>query len=308
MVNLIKKIIFTKYLNLKGILDFPKTVLIETTNICPLNCITCPRIFMKRKIGIMNFDLFKKIINELKTKKINHITFHLFGEPLAKPDLLFRMLDYTHKKMPKTTLSFSENCVLLNKENSKKILESPLNEITLSLDGATKKTYEKIRVNSNFEKITKNVEEFLKLKKQSNSKLKATLQIIKMNETAKEIDLFRKKWKPLLGKNDKILAKEFTTFGGIVKDRSIKSLKRKIKRYIRNSLPCLALWSGINIQWNGDVVICCMDCEGQTKIGNCKKNTLKEIINGKKMQNLRKMNLNLELKKLPLCKGCYNSF
>jgi radical SAM protein with 4Fe4S-binding SPASM domain len=129
-----------------------------------------------------------------------------------------------------------------------------------------------------------------------------------MNETAGEIDLFKKKWSPLLDKQDRILVKDFTTFGGMVEDRSVKSLKRKIRRKIRNSMPCTALWSGINIQWNGDVVMCCMDCEGEVVIGNCKENTVDEIMNGKKMEALREMNLKLELKKLPLCKGCYNSF
>jgi radical SAM protein with 4Fe4S-binding SPASM domain len=306
--NFVRKEIFLNYLKLKGISKFPRMVLIETTNMCPLNCITCPRRFMKRKIGTMDFELFKKIIDELSSKKIDSITFHLFGEPLTRPELLFRMLDYAHEKMPQSLLTFSENGVLLNEENSRKILESPLGEMTLSLDGATKETYEKIRVNSNFEKVMKNVENFLIMKKKMNSKLRVILQIIKMNETAGEIDLFKKKWSPLLDKQDRILVKDFTTFGGMVEDRSVKSLKRKIKRKIRNSMPCTALWSGINIQWNGDVVMCCMDCEGEVVVGNCKENTVDEIMNGKKMQALRKMNLNLELKKLPLCRGCYNSF
>lgn len=306
--NEIRKSIFLNYLKFRGVREFPKSVLIETTNSCPLNCVMCPRQFMKRKIGVMDMNLFRKIIGELSTKKIENIEFHLFGEPLTHPEVLFKMLDYAHQKVPKTKLRFSDNCLLLSEKNAIKILKSPLNEITLSLDGATKETYEKLRRNSNFELVMGNVERFLNLKKKINPNLKAILQIIKMSETEGEIGAFKRKWAPFLGSRDEILVKEFTTFGGKVEDKSIKSLRRRIARAIRNSMPCRALWTGLNIQWNGDVVACCMDCDGALKIGNCRASTLTEIMNGEKMKKLREMSLNLQLKKLPLCAGCYKSY
>jgi wyosine [tRNA(Phe)-imidazoG37] synthetase (radical SAM superfamily) len=217
------------------------------------------------------------------------------------------MLDYAERKMPKTKLTFSENGVLLNKENSIRILKSPLNRITLSLDGATKKTYEKLRRNGNFEIVMKNVENFMILKRKINPSLEAELQIIKTTENSNEISAFKRKWRPFLGKNDMITIKEFTTFGGKIKDISIKSLSRKARRFARNLMPCRALWLTLNIHWNGDVVACCLDCDGGLKLGNCKKQTLSEIINGEKMRKLREMSINMSLKKIPLCAGCYGS-
>jgi len=41
-----------------------KHISIETTNLCPAHCTICPREQLTQKLGIMDFDLFKKIIDD----------------------------------------------------------------------------------------------------------------------------------------------------------------------------------------------------------------------------------------------------
>ena len=61
------------------------------------------------------------------------------------------------------------------------------------------------------------------------------------------------------------------------------------------------------VYWNGDVVPCCYDLEGNEIMGNLKDNTMEEIWNGEKYKNFRK-----RLKKSvfkpeiqpEFCKGC----
>jgi pyrroloquinoline quinone biosynthesis protein E len=50
-------------------------------------------------------------------------------------------------------------------ENSRKFLESDVNEIQISIDGADKKTFESIRVQSKFERVVQNVTDLNKLSK-----------------------------------------------------------------------------------------------------------------------------------------------
>ena len=45
-------------------LDFPQHIFIETTSLCNLKCKLCPRTSGNTLIGNMDFELFKKIIDE----------------------------------------------------------------------------------------------------------------------------------------------------------------------------------------------------------------------------------------------------
>ena len=69
--NYIKRHIWRHYTNkfrLK-LYDFPPEVWIENTNHCNASCVMCPRESHFREKGIMNIDLYKKIIQELSIYK-----------------------------------------------------------------------------------------------------------------------------------------------------------------------------------------------------------------------------------------------
>ena len=57
--------------------DFPLVLNIEPTNNCNLNCYYCTRINDIRKIGNMNFQLFKDVIEECKKYKKSMSSFNL---------------------------------------------------------------------------------------------------------------------------------------------------------------------------------------------------------------------------------------
>ncbi len=53
------------------------------------------------------------------------------------------------------------NGMLLHKKNILRLINT-VDAIMVTIDGITAKTYESIRIDSSFEKVTKNVENFLK--------------------------------------------------------------------------------------------------------------------------------------------------
>src|SRR3989339_239616 len=57
----------------------PERVMIENTNICNANCVFCPHKVMKRKVGVMDLALSKKIISECRQLNINYLTIYGFG-------------------------------------------------------------------------------------------------------------------------------------------------------------------------------------------------------------------------------------
>ena len=65
------------------LVSFPNMIHIEPTNHCNLGCIMCPQPReMQRVKGMMNFDLYKSIIDELKDTPAEFVYLHQFGESL----------------------------------------------------------------------------------------------------------------------------------------------------------------------------------------------------------------------------------
>ena len=46
---------------------WPDIVQIESTNLCNAKCVFCPRDEMHRRQGVMDMDLFKKVVDECVT-------------------------------------------------------------------------------------------------------------------------------------------------------------------------------------------------------------------------------------------------
>ena len=77
--------------------NFPRHLFIETTATCNLSCSYCPREKIRQD---MDFELFRKIINEASKYGTRSFSLHLFGEPLLYPRILdaIRYIKETNKR------------------------------------------------------------------------------------------------------------------------------------------------------------------------------------------------------------------
>lgn len=276
---------------------YPEVFNIEVTNSCPMDCVMCPRKYMKRKVGFMDFNLYKKIIDQLSGYTYA-VWLHHFGESLLHPKIE-KFIEYAKEKDIKTQLSI--NPVLLNPKNIEKILN--LDYLHISLDGTTEETYKKLRgKNADYSKAVKAIFEFLKNKQRPYT----TLAIIRMKETEKELEAFKKQWKDS-GIN-KVEVKEFITWDGSIK-KIHKLASEFSEAYKKNlSYPCVRPWHRITILWDGRVVPCCYDYDGKYLLGDLNNQTLKEIWNSQEMIELRKQHILNDLKDNQLCKNCKEKY
>ena len=275
------------YIQRRKTLNYPPKILnIEPTNLCNLNCPICVE-KKERKQGFLEKELLKKFIQEnKKILKGQFIWFHFGGESLLHPELpeMIKILKESDIKVRMST-----NAVLLNNEISRKLMESGLDYIVFSVDGVKKETYEKIRKGASFEKVEKNILDFLKIKKDFGLRTKTQIQIVEIEDNKKEIAPFIKKWK----KTDinYINVKSFCSRASRVKDKNLFRSLNKTKRKIEKHYPCFYLWETLIILWNGDVLPCCQNLTGELIVGNIKKNSLNEIWNSFAMKELRERHL-----------------
>ncbi len=281
-------------------LNKPQVYAIETTNLCNLDCIMCPRRDMKRKIGTMSLVNFRTIIDKI-SKYNSNIILNLFGEPLLDKTI-YEKIDYCYEKGINTF--FSTNATFLDETNAKKLLKTHLTTICLCMDGFTKETYEKIRFKSNFETTKNNIINFMELRKLEETIPEVILQIIKMKETENEINDFLKYWQQF--NFTKIYVKDFCIWGDQVE--GIKELSRQDQRFLKTDKvrpACYYPWHSVVIYWDGTIAPCCRDYNGKYILGNIFEDDLENIWNGDKFIELRRQHNKLNFNN-PLCIKCFD--
>jgi len=302
----------SKKLKLTRVLGYPPTIMIEPTNICNLKCPLCPTGagLITRKKGYMTLPNFKKIVDEMADYLI-HIRLWNWGEPLLNQDV-FDMISYAKQK--KIFVNLSTNSYLLNKENSKKFVESGLDELIISLDGASAETYQLYRKGGDFKKITDSLKFLIEERKRLNKKLPfIKLQFIimkhneheinKIKELAKELNIDELCFKTVgvmdyFSKEDiRKYLPEKEEYSRYTKKGNELSLKRKINNW------CDFIWQEMIINWNGEVVPCCFDMNNKFVFGNVFKQSVKEVWNNPAYVGFRDRILKNK-KDIPMCKFC----
>jgi MoaA/NifB/PqqE/SkfB family radical SAM enzyme len=148
---------------------FPRDLSIETTTHCNLDCVMCVR-----NSGAA-FDLKHLPIEQLEQwvpylRQAQFIQLHGDGEPLLSP-AFWRALELIGTDSKETKcVSINTNGMLLNKDNIERLINSPLQNINVSLDAATPETYRKIR-GADFNVLLNNIRNFVRIRDQLGAKL-----------------------------------------------------------------------------------------------------------------------------------------
>ena len=275
---------------------YPMGVDIGTTNLCNAECIMCPHSKLK-DMGVMDMKLYQKIIDNCKKLDIKMITLSFFGEPFLDKTIIEKIIYAKQKGM---FVSFYSNASLLNEELAKNIVNSGLDGITISFDGYSKETYEKIRKKLKFDTVKKNILNLIETRrKMRKTNPKINLVLVELEENKREIRSFYREWK---GKVEGINIINMRNWANDIKKEGTKEsfhFNRSIKRK-----PCALIWLKMVIDWNGDVVLCCDDWNHSTVLGNLKKQTIEEIWKGEKLKKIREAHVKGEFYKVPICSGC----
>ncbi len=179
------------YDNFKGnSKNFPVSFEFELSNTCNLECIMCSGEFSssirenREKRSAIKSPYGEKFIEELEfyLPYLERAQF-LGGEPFLIP-VYFDIWERITKINPGISISVQTNATILN-NRVKKILNELSFSISVSIDGVSKKVYESIRLNTNFERVMENLKFYSKLCKEKNKNL--SLSFCPMPQNAHEI-------------------------------------------------------------------------------------------------------------------------
>jgi len=133
----------------------PTKLDIEPLSRCNFHCIMCPVSDWPKyqRAGDMSFEDFKKLIDS--QYGLTEIKLQGLGEPLLARDTFFQMISYARSKELWVRTVTNGSLLHLN-DNYRRLIDADPSEVQVSIDGATKETFEKIRRGSKFERVTEN--------------------------------------------------------------------------------------------------------------------------------------------------------
>ena len=128
---------------------------IENVSRCNFSCSMCivDTWEKRQRARDMTLKEFKQLIDE--QYGLVEIKIQGMGEPTMQRDIFFEMIRYARSK--RIWVRIITNASLLHlRDNYKKLIDSGVNEIQISIDGATKEVFEGIRKGAVFERVVEN--------------------------------------------------------------------------------------------------------------------------------------------------------
>ena len=265
----------------------PLHVDIELTNNCDLRCTMCPQSMPewrgKTRFGNMDPNMAIDLLQEMKALGVYAMKPNFRGEPLLHKHLemiLWGARDHMTDIRINTNLqgaTFPRMYALANL----------CNLIIVSIDGASKETYEAVRVRGDWGRLNKNLGILQRLCDDGLAELKVQMTVSKDNEH--EVDKFHEMFagiseaKPATDRGQ----------GGEMLCGNMRAVGR---------VKCGQPFQRLVVGWDGEVYGCCSNWNREFPVGKYPEQSLKEIWEGERMQALRKTALDPDSGSP--CKGC----
>ncbi len=292
----------------------PPILTIEPTNICNLKCPLCTtgNGEMKRVRGHMSLETFERIMDQLSREIFFLIIYHQ-GEPYLNKNFFDITRLARTKKIYCTT---STNGHYFTEENIHKTIDAGLNSMIVSIDGVDQSSYEKYRKRGDLQKVLDGTLRFMQIKNKRRVKHPLiAIQFLVMKHNEPQIEKMKK------------LAKKIGVDRLMIKNIEVRSLEEarewlpednRYRRYdfsgddyqVKNvqKTSCPRPWFSALINWDGSVVPCCFDKNGQYDMGNTNKvQEFDEIWIGDNFNKFREQ-LAMNRQSIEMCSNCNMGF
>ena len=314
---------------------------IEVTNVCNFKCEFCPDAIMQRRRGHMDFALLESILDAIAADDLARIVaFHLMGEPLIYPHI-FAAIQGAVERSICLHLTTNGSTFQLFPQQIEQLVRSRVPKVTISLQTPDPETFQlrgappALSPSDYFEGITQYVQANLK------STASPTRIHVKFLDTTPHP--FLVPHRPMAVVDDKAqMTAELTSWArrllhGIT-DEAVNwpRIEQAIERFRPGSWQLIPLhpklvletfpldsWGNIEaptvipaqfgycngaaqqagILYDGTVVPCCKDFDGQIPLGNVTTTSLKAILTGATAQALRQDFNRLRVNN-PVCQRC----
>lgn len=283
---------------------FPSQVVIDATEICNLACIHCPHPEFKKSANYsgayLDPALNTKVVQEIAEHGRGHTLYIRYtsnGEPLVHPGI-YDMLDYAVRHSG-VFVTLTTNGTTMNEKRIRKLLESGLHLIDVSIDALTDDTYAAVRVNGKLPVTQENVRSLIRMKRETGAKTKIVVSFVEQSQNSSEAEPFELFWREE-GVDQVVIRRLHSAAGGV------QVIANMMKREQRNAarFPCLYPWERILLNPRGELAFCPQDWSHGSVIADYRNTTIREVWQGEFYRRLREAHLANEFQRHSFCGQC----
>ena len=295
------------------VLGMPYRFNVDPINICNLRCPLCPTGLgtLQRAKGKMDFEDYKTVIDQIAPYAYV-LELYNWGEPFLHPQI-FDFIRYASER--NIFVRLSSNMNHLDQTMAEQTVESGLDALIVSVDGATEATYQRYRRRGQLSRVVGNVELLVEAKRQASSRLPhLVLRMLVNRYNEHEIEDTRQMALKLgvdvftigtlfIDTKDKAQAEEW-----LPRDEQLSYYDYSTDEP-QNIWHCADLWESMAINWDGGVSPCCWIQNAENDFDNALTRPIKEIWNGSAYASARRVFAFGEAKPDPnrticsICKG-----
>jgi len=228
---------------------------LELTNRCESRCTLCPREAIARPIGTMDTERFQRIA-EILGECRSLVSVSGMGDPLSHPHVFDFCRDLRRRG---ADVSIVVNAALLSGQDTMaELVASGPNSILLSFASSRREVFEQVCPNASYERSLEAARFLIRL---ARNRVGLTVSGIRTLANQDEQDPFVRFWeaegalaemRPCHGRGGNLACPELYAPG----ERGLTS-------------GCCGLLSFHTfVTWQGDVLACCHDLTGETRMGN----------------------------------------
>jgi sulfatase maturation enzyme AslB (radical SAM superfamily) len=285
--------LWTDYAKNQHVSDFPLHVDIELASICNLQCPMCYTISpeFKEKVNTtrMDFELYKKLIDECASSGVYSIRLSLRGESFLHKRIL-DCVRYAKEKGIKEVSTLT-NGVRLDEEMFKDIMDAGIDWITISIDGVGE-TYEQIRKPAKFDRTVEKITNFEKIKKAAGR----VKPVIKIQSIL-----------PAIEDNPQEFYDIFAPISDMVSANPLIDFMQSTSKLPKiENFSCPQIYQRLVVGADGLCMMCANDEDQQIVVGDTNKESLHDIWHGKEMTRVRSIHRRCAgVDELTACSECY---
>lgn len=258
--------------------DFAHTVTIEFVNRCNLSCSMCYVANHTFPKATLSLDEVRAIIDEVAGKEQTGLLLGVGSEGLLYKNIR-KVIEYA-KSRDVMDIILMTNGTLLSEDLAEFLIKLEVSRVCISVDAATRETYEKVRGKDELDKLERNIRGLVAAKRRLGSALPVVrLSFCAVPENQHEQVAFREKWEDVV---DYIDYQKVADFSHVGSEEEVELGESAGER-----LFCSKPFGYLNVWSNGDISPCCTFYGKNLVFGNIRENTLQEVYDGPKMQELR---------------------
>ena len=261
---------------------FPLHVDLESASTCNMNCPMCYRDQLK-ETGQMDFDLFKKAVDECAANNVFSIRLSWRGETLTHPKIK-DMIAYAASKIK--NVSFLTNSFFLDEDMIDCFIKNNLSYVAVSFDGIGN-VYESIRHPAEFKKNYQRLATLQKEKEKANTKLPQVRLCTIWPAIKNDPEAYYQTMKEV---SDYIVCNPYINFKGPMK--------------IKSDFICQYPWERIVIGFNGDAQCCTGWNADDIILGNVHERSIYDMWHSNRMNEIRKLHSEGCRMELNSCANC----